>query len=135
MVYSRTVYFSETDAAGVVYFANMISMCHQGYEASLIDAGIDLKTFVKNPDFAIPIVHASMDYRQPIYCGDRILINLCPQQLSADTFHIEYQIHLAHNPQSLIAQAMTKHISINPSTRQRQPLPSQIQQWLLSHIS
>nr|WP_199318159.1 thioesterase family protein [Arthrospira platensis] len=130
VAYTRTVYFSETDAAGVVYFAQMMSMCHQAYEAALINLGINLKTFVNNPDFAIPIVHASMDYRQPIYCGDRIVINLSPQQLSLHTFQIEYQICLADDPQSLIAQGITKHISINPSTRQRQPLPPPIKQWL-----
>ncbi|MFS8118916.1 MAG: acyl-CoA thioesterase, partial [Microcoleus sp.] len=41
--YTRTVRFQDTDAAGVVYFANVLAMCHEAYEASLAASGINLK--------------------------------------------------------------------------------------------
>ncbi|MBD2021122.1 1,4-dihydroxy-2-naphthoyl-CoA hydrolase, partial [Leptolyngbya sp. FACHB-36] len=43
-VYSRTVRFSDTDAAGVVYFASALSICHEAYEASLAAVGVDLRS-------------------------------------------------------------------------------------------
>lgn len=130
MLYSRTVYFQETDAAGVVYFANVMAMCHEAYEASLIRAGIDLKTFFKNPDFAIPIVRAEVDYRRPIFCGDRLQIHLFPRKISQDTFEIDYQICSTEKPETRVAVGLTKHVSIHPSSRRRQPFPEEINRWL-----
>ena len=44
----RVIRFQETDAAGVVYFANLLALCHEAYEASLAHAGIALKPFFFN---------------------------------------------------------------------------------------
>ena len=42
-VYRRTIRFADTDAAGVVFFPNYLAICHEAYEESLADDGIELK--------------------------------------------------------------------------------------------
>uniref|UniRef100_UPI0037BF243E acyl-CoA thioesterase n=1 Tax=Chamaesiphon sp. OTE_75_metabat_556 TaxID=2964692 RepID=UPI0037BF243E len=74
--YDYTIQFRDTDAAGVGYFASIISICHVAYEASLIETGIDLKLFVSNPEFAVPITQVAADFLRPLYCGDRVTISL-----------------------------------------------------------
>lgn len=165
--YSRTIHFADTDGAGVVYFAQIFSICHEAYEASLEAQGINLRDFFggaagnslgnspSNSTIAVPIVHAEASFRQPMFCGDRIIITVEPQQLSPDSYTINYEIHsdlskenpesnletnLESNPKSnpesppksqqLIAQAQTKHICINPQLRSRQELPDYLYQWL-----
>ena len=39
-VYHRTIRFADTDAAGVVFFPNYLTICHEAYEESLAAAGI-----------------------------------------------------------------------------------------------
>ncbi|ERT09774.1 1,4-dihydroxy-2-naphthoyl-CoA hydrolase domain protein [Lyngbya aestuarii BL J] len=129
MAYIRTVRFQDTDAAGVVYFANILTICHEAYEASLAAAKINLKTFFCNPDFAIPIVHTSVDFFQPLFCGDRLLIHLMPQQITENTFEINYNI-LLHDSEKWVAKAITKHVCIHPNSRIRQQLPDEILHWL-----
>ncbi|MDJ0549913.1 MAG: 1,4-dihydroxy-2-naphthoyl-CoA hydrolase, partial [Microcystis aeruginosa] len=34
MSYERLIYLADTDAAGVVYFAHLLSICHEAYEFS-----------------------------------------------------------------------------------------------------
>ncbi|ACB51182.1 hypothetical protein cce_1832 [Crocosphaera subtropica ATCC 51142] len=133
MTYNRTIHFSDTDAAGVVYFAAFLSICHEAYENSLQVAGIDLKTFFTSSDIAIPIVHADIDFYQPLFCGDRIQINLTPTQLNETEFEIKYQVFNENNLDKLIAKATTKHVSINPKIRQRTSLSLSITQWLRSN--
>ena len=133
MTYYRTIHFSDTDAAGVVYFAASLSICHEAYENSLQVAGIDLKTFFTSSEIAIPIVHADIDFYQPLFCGDRIQINLTPIQLNETEFEIKYQVFNENNLDKLIAKATTKHVSINPKMRKRTPLPLSIIQWLQSN--
>ncbi len=120
--YEHTIQFRDTDAAGVVYFANILSICHIAYEASLIASDIDLKRFVNNSEFAVPITHTSADFFKPLYCGDRITIELTPRSIDSCRFEIVYQLGSA--------TAITKHIVINPNTRKRQKLPVILTKWL-----
>jgi 1,4-dihydroxy-2-naphthoyl-CoA hydrolase len=127
--YNRTVRFQDTDAAGVVYFANVLAMCHEAYEASLAASGINLQSFFNNSEAAIPIIHASVDFFRPMFCGDKLLIYLTPQQQNENQFEITYQIVAASSEQQL-AKAMTRHVCIDPVTRTRNQLPTEIIQWL-----
>ncbi len=125
--YDRTVRFADTDGAGVVYFARIFSICHEAYEASLGAAGIDLREFFQHPAVAVPLVHAEANFRQPLYCGDRLTITLQPQQLSPHSYLINYQVF---KQDTIAATASTKHICIHPQTRSRQELPTLLMQWL-----
>ena len=127
--YSRTVRFKDTDAAGVVYFANVLAMCHEACEESLASSDIDLKVFFTNPAFAIPIVHASVDFLRPMFCGDQLLISLIAKQRSGDEFEIGYKV-LEAVSDKVVAKAITRHVCIEPSSRTRKELPNEIIQWL-----
>lgn len=139
-VYTRTVRFGDTDAAGVVYFANVLAICHEAYESSLAASGIDLKAFFCQGPIAIPIVHASIDFLRPMFCGDRLLVEISPQPLSDYEFAIDYKIFAnsstsienAEESQSrqVLSKATTRHICIDPMARSKQALPSGIKAWL-----
>jgi 1,4-dihydroxy-2-naphthoyl-CoA hydrolase len=127
-IYQRTLRFQDTDAAGVVYFANVLSMCHEAYEASLTSAEVDLKQFFNNPSIAIPIIHASVDFFSPIYCGDRLLIQLVPKQIKEHKFEIRYQILSAD--EQLLSKATTHHTCIHPGSRDKIKISPEMLQWL-----
>ncbi|HEY9664175.1 MAG TPA: thioesterase family protein, partial [Allocoleopsis sp.] len=88
--YHRTIRFSDTDAAGVVYFANVLSICHEAYEASLAASGVDLKEFFRGQTIAVPIVHAEIDFLQPLFCGESYVIQMQPTLLGDHKFAINY---------------------------------------------
>lgn len=127
-IYQRTVRFQDTDAAGVVYFANVLTMCHEAYEESLAASGINIKLFFSTPNVAIPIVHASVDFFRPIFCGDQVSIHLSPCQLGDNNFEINYIIMSADGRQ--ITKAITRHVCINPVSRSRQELSNEMMLWL-----
>jgi len=125
--YNRTIRFQDTDAAGVVYFANVLAICHEAYEESLGGLGINLKDFFTNPSVAFPIVHASVDFFRPMFCGDQLLISLMPQQLSNDRFEVAYEVMVA---EFMVAKTITRHVCIDTSSRTKRELPEQIREWL-----
>ena len=127
--YKYVVQFRDTDAAGVVYFANILSICHVAYEASLIESSVNLQLFVDNPNFAVPIIHVSAEFYKPLFCGDRVIIELTPRSIDIYKFEIKYQI-LATDL-SVLATAITKHIVIAPQTRKRKELPAALNNWLI----
>ncbi|MEH2169272.1 MAG: thioesterase family protein [Nostoc sp.] len=125
--YNRTVRFQDTDAAGVVYFANVLSICHEVYEESLEASSINLKDFFTNPSVGFPIVHASVDFLRPIFVGDKLFISLIPQKIGVDKFEITYEITMG---EMVVAKAITRHVCIDVSSRSKQELADEIIQWL-----
>jgi 1,4-dihydroxy-2-naphthoyl-CoA hydrolase len=125
--YNRTVRFSDTDAAGVVYFANVLSICHEAYEVSLEASGINIKDFFSNTSVAFPIVHADVDFFRPMFCGDKLIISLIPQKIGVDKFEIAYEIVV---DDVMLAKAVTRHVCIEVSSRNKTELSGEVMQWL-----
>ncbi len=126
-VFDHQVRFHETDGAGVVYFANELVICHAAYEASLEAAGLDIGEFFRADGVTYPVVHASIDYRRPLRCGDRLTLHLTPTRVDESSFEIQYQLKLKD---VLAAQALTRHVCIEVASRRRSPLSTPIEQWL-----
>lgn len=97
--YPYVVRFRDTDAAGVVFFAHLLAICHQAYEASLGEAGIDLGTFFSaQGELAVPIIHATADFKAPLRCGDRLWITGYPVPLGESRFEVQYQVQIQTPP-------------------------------------
>jgi 1,4-dihydroxy-2-naphthoyl-CoA hydrolase len=118
----------DTDAAGVVYFTNFLSICHAAYEASLSAAGIDLRLLIGGSEVALPIVHASGDFKQPLYCGDRVQIFLVPTRISESEFQVNYRLCLAEG--KIAATVLTKHVAIGVIDRKRTKMPFLVDAWI-----
>ena len=128
--YSRRIYLSDTDAAGVVYFAKGLEICHEAYEESLAEAGINLNQTIREGKTALPIVHAEIDFLRPLFLGDRIRVSLAASLVSNSEFAIAYQIYPVDNVERVLVTAQTKHVCINPQLRKRIDLPSAVLEWL-----
>lgn len=126
--YARKIRFQDTDAAGVVYFANVLAMCHEAYEESLATSGINLKSFFSNSTSAIPIVHADVDFFRPLFCGEQISVHLKTKYLD-DRFEVIYEV-VALETNKLVAKATTTHVCIDPTSRKRKDLPDEMTLWL-----
>ncbi len=127
--WSYQIQLRDTDAAGVVYFANFLTICHAAYEASLSAAEIDLRWLISGSEVALPIVHASGDFKQPLYCGDLVQVFLSPSQINESEFQIDYRLCLMDG--KVAGRVLTKHVAIGVIDRQRTALPYQVQTWLV----
>lgn len=126
----RRIYLSDTDAAGVVYFARGLAICHEAYEESLAEANINLNQTIAAGKTALPIVHAEIDFLRPLFCGDRIQVSLNTKLINSSEFAIGYQISLVNQPEQTVIKAQTRHVCIDPQRRQRIDLPEAMLKWL-----
>lgn len=124
--YFRNIYLADTDAAGVLYFAQGMSICHEAYEEWLKSKGLSLQKILLENKFALPIVHGEIDFFKPIFCGDRLEIKLKLNNLQTTEFAIAYTVFKSISPEQILAKALTKHVCINTETRARVALPIEI---------
>lgn len=129
-IHHRRVFFGDTDGAGVVFFAQILSFCHGAYEASLADFGIDLQEFFHHSALAFPIVNCEMDFIKPIFCGEILQITVTGNAVAESEFVTFYQIRSAER---LRSRGSLRHCAIDRGSRQRVPLPQQTIDWL-SHL-
>lgn len=85
-----TVRLSQTDAGGVVYFAEYFNIAHQCYEAFLdtvwpVDQGLE-------QGILMPIVHAEADYQAPLRVSQRGTVEMSPQEVRRSSYTLTYTI-------------------------------------------
>ena len=125
-VYNRTVKLADTDAAGVVYFASILTFCHDTYEEMLAASGIALRSWVEEETAIFPIVHSSLDCLGPMVWGDRLTIRARVLQLRDRSFEMGYEVAAESTPEILLAMATTRHVCLDPRSRQKRVLPEAI---------
>ena len=125
----KIIHLRDTDAAGVVYFASLLSICHEAYEDSLRAHGINLQSLLSST-LALPITQAEINFQRPLFCGDTIEIDLTPSLINSNQFSVEYRVFQASENQQQIAKAKTVHVCIDKITRQRENLPETLLSWL-----
>ena len=129
---SRSVRFSDTDAAGVVHFQQLLGWCHQAWEESLERFGLEAGSVFpggrdNQPGIALPIIHCHADFRAPLKIGDHLLIRLEPRKLDIGCFEVISRLLLEGRE---VASGCLRHSAINAETRRRCALPEPIDRWL-----
>ncbi|MET0261395.1 MAG: thioesterase family protein [Rariglobus sp.] len=128
--YSRTVHFPDTDAAGVVFFARYLSMCHEAYEEALAAAGVPLATFFADHGVVVPVAKSEATYLRPLLCGDKLRIDVAPVLLTENSYAIDFVIWKTSPADKRAAVVRTEHVCISSKTRERLPLPAPVLAWI-----
>ncbi len=116
-----TVKLHDTDAAGILFYANQFKMAHDMYEQFLTRIGFALRERFTIRDFSMPIVHAEADYHQPLQVGDTIEIALSVEKIGTTSFSLKYQMSDLDGISVGIVQ--TVHVTIDLETGKKIKLP------------
>ena len=128
--YDRTIRLADTDAAGMVFFARTLALCHEAYEASLAAAGINLNDFLGGTGIVVPIARSEAEYLRPLRCGDRVRVSVAPELISEQAFAIRFEVVKPGPPEKVAARVRTEHICTSPARRQRAAIPATLVAWV-----
>jgi len=128
--YARTIHFPDTDAAGVVFFANYLAIAHEAYEEALSANGINLRTFFADTGTVVPIAKSEAEYLRPLVCGDKLRVTVNPTLLTAHSFELRYELFRLGPPEKLAARLRTEHVCIASASRERHPFPPALAAWI-----
>lgn len=126
--YKTSVRMHQTDAAGVIFFAELFTLAHDCYE-TFLSQEVTIKEIVNDKPFIIPIVHASADYKQPLGLSENITINMTCVNCGTSSFTLNCQI-LKENG-SVAAEVKTVHAIVNKESRTAAQIPFEINDLLL----
>ena len=86
--YERHIAFHETDAAGVVYFANYFHLAEEAETHALASLG----SIVTKDNYLYPRVHAEADYLAPLRFFDKVSVHCHIISIGSSSVYWEFTI-------------------------------------------
>lgn len=87
-IYNRRIAFHETDAAGVVYFANYFRLAEEAETHALASLG----SVVTRDGYLYPRVHAEADYLAPLRFFDEVSVHARITRIGSSSVHWKFDI-------------------------------------------
>lgn len=96
--HTTRVAFADTDASGIVYFANFFRYAQDAEAEALVAHGFE------RLDWRYPRVHAEADFVAPLYFRDEIRTEACLTRIGDTSLHWQFNIY---GPKGLSAVVRT----------------------------
>ena len=72
--FALTVYFEDTDTAGIVYYANYLKFMERARSDMLRVVGVDQRAELGRSGNAYAVAEVAIKYRKPAYLGDDLVV-------------------------------------------------------------
>jgi acyl-CoA thioester hydrolase len=86
------VYYEDTDAAGVVYYANYLRYLERARTEWLAAAGVTLSALEIEHNVVFVVHRLEIDYRRPARLGDSLTVTLAPVEQSRVRLVVAQQV-------------------------------------------
>jgi acyl-CoA thioester hydrolase len=86
------VYYEDTDAAGVVYYANYLKFMERARTEWLEALGFPLAAFEREHGVVFVVHRCEIDYRLPARLNDRLHVSVEPVRLGAATIKARQEV-------------------------------------------
>ena len=86
------VYYEDTDAAGIVYYANYLKFAERGRTEMMRDLGFAHSEIAQETGIVFTVRRCSADYRAAARLDDMLTVETRIQQIGAATLSLDQQI-------------------------------------------
>ena len=87
------IYWEDTDAAGIVYYANYLRFLERARSDLVRRAGIDQAALLDNEGVLFPVRHCEIDYLIPARLDDEIEVRTSIRKLGGASMDMNQNIH------------------------------------------
>lgn len=126
--YKTKIYLRDTDATGVLFFAEQMRIALEGFESFLIETGNSVRKILESNDYLTPVVHSEADYLAPLMVGDEVIVIVSLGGFGTSSFTIQYSIYCG---EELKGKVSTVHVTVDKKTFTKIPLPKA----LIEHLN
>ncbi|MBF5058642.1 acyl-CoA thioesterase [Candidatus Neptunochlamydia vexilliferae] len=121
--YHRTIRVQDTDATGVLYFANQLQIGMEAFEEFLASQGFSLNEMIEKKKFLLPVVHAEADFAAPLYLGDQLEVTLSFSHIGNRSFTHTSDILKGGKK---VGTVTIIHAVLCPKTKRATPIPLEL---------
>ena len=90
--FALTVYFEDTDTAGVVYYANYLKFMERARSDMIRAVGIDQSEMLRGDGSAYFVTHVDIRYRRPARLAEDLRVISSVQQVRASSVDIQQRV-------------------------------------------
>jgi acyl-CoA thioester hydrolase len=90
--FALTVYFEDTDAYGIVYYANYLKFMERARSDFIRAVGVDQAAELRASGSAYAVVEVDIKYRRPARLGDDLLVVSSVRQVRASSVDIHQRV-------------------------------------------
>jgi acyl-CoA thioester hydrolase len=90
--FALTVYFEDTDAYGIVYYANYLKFMERARSDMIRAAGVDQFAEIRASGSAYVVVDVAIRYRRPARLGDDLVVVSTVSDVRASSVHIQQRV-------------------------------------------
>jgi acyl-CoA thioester hydrolase len=87
----KKIYYHDTDAGGVVYYANYLKHLEEGRFEFCLSRGINMAESAKEGAI-FPVVRLEIDYKSPARYGDIVKVFTCIEKIGFSSIHFSQEI-------------------------------------------
>ena len=115
------VYYEDTDAAGVVFYANYLRYMERARTEWLRSIGFEHKTLIEEHGILFAVKKLSIDYIKPGRLDD--LLTITSQLLTQRGASLVFKQNINNEAGDLLSQAEVKVACLNATTLKASPMP------------
>jgi acyl-CoA thioester hydrolase len=117
--FALTVYFEDTDAYGIVYYANYLKFMERARSDMIRAVGVDQVAELAASGSAYAVVEVDIKYRRPGRLGDDLLVVSTVEQVRASSVDIQQRV--MRGPEVLTDAKVTAAFLDGAGRPRRQP--------------
>ena len=117
--FALTVYFEDTDAFGIVYYANYLKFMERARSDFIRAVGVDQAAELRSSGSAYAVVEVDIHYKKPARLGEDLLVISTVEQVRASSVRIQQRV--MRGPELLTDAAVTAAFLTKDGRPRRQP--------------
>ncbi len=117
--FALTVYFEDTDAYGIVYYANYLKFMERARSDMIRAVGVDQAEELRSSGSAYAVVEVDIKYRRPAHLGEDLQVVSNVEQVRASSVHIQQRV--MRGPELLSDARVTAAFLNSEGRPRRQP--------------
>jgi acyl-CoA thioester hydrolase len=122
------VYWEDTDAGGIVYYANYLKFMERARTEWLRSLGVDQGRLAAEQGLIFTIVSVSVEYKRPARLDDELVVTCAAHTQGKASFAFTQEIHRARFGGELISTGQTRAACLELKTLRPRPLPAELLQ-------
>jgi acyl-CoA thioester hydrolase len=117
------VYYEDTDAGGIVFYANYLKFFDRARTEGRRAAGVDQQALIERESVGFVVKHASIDYHAPARLDDELTLTLSIEKLGRASVQFAQQ---AWKGDLLLVEAQVKVGCVDLATVRPRSLPGDV---------